>query len=229
MKQRTWIAFFLSLCLICLAGCAPKAKDDAAKTGEELDEMEVLFGSMEEEPTPSPTPLEALYYDYSDYKNVLRDTEYEYEEYMGGDYLEYGLCDLDGDGILEMIVKEGTSEADFLWRVYTIGETGAKDVGSFGGGHSLLYTDAEPGVLCVYGQMGHEEIVRVTYDGQYISLSTLISQDLADGEEYSKPGSPVATYPIGDPSFIPYTMTENSSLLDCRELSFMRFSFWPAP
>ena len=203
MKQRTWIAFFLSLCLICLAGCAPKAEEDAAKTGKELDEMEVLFGSMEAEPTPTPTPLEALYYDYSDYKNVLRDTEYEYEEYMGGDYLEYGLCDLDGDGILEMIVKEGTSEADFLWRVYTIGETGAKDVGSFGAGHSLLYTDAEPGVLCVYGQMGHEEIVRVTYDGQYISLSTLISQDLADGEEYSKPGSPVATYPIGDPSLIP--------------------------
>ena len=38
--------------------------------------MEVLFGSMEADPTPSPTPLEALYYDYSDYRNVLENTEY---------------------------------------------------------------------------------------------------------------------------------------------------------
>ena len=163
--------------------------------------MEVLFGSMEEE--PSPTPLEALYYDYSDYRNVLENMEYQYEETMGGDYLDYGLCDLDGDGILELIVKEGTCEADFVWRVYTISETGAKDVGSFGGSHSLLYTDDEPGLLCVYGQMGHEEIVRVNYDGHYISLQTLVSQDLAPGEEYTKPGDRIATQLIGDPSMIP--------------------------
>ena len=162
MKQRTWTALVLCLCLVLLAGCMPKAEEPPAKTGEELDEMEVLFGSMEEEPSPSPTPLEALYYDYSDYRNVLQNTEYQFEETMGGEYLEYGLVDLDGDGVLEMLVKEGTSEADFVWRVYTIGETGAKDVGSFGGGHSVLYTDAEPGVICAYGQQGHEEIVRVT-------------------------------------------------------------------
>lgn len=202
MKRRTWIALGLSLCLVLLAGCAPKA-DNEVKSGEELDEMEVLFGSMEEEPTPTPTPLESLYYDYSDYRNVLQDVEYRYEETMGGDYLEYGLCDMDGDGVLEMIVKEGTCEADFVWRVYTIGETGAKDVGSFGGGHSLLYTDDEPGLICAYGQMGHEEIVRVTYDGQYISLQTMISQDLSPGEEYTIPGSRIATQLIGDPSLIP--------------------------
>ena len=202
MKQKAWIALLLALCLALLAGCMPKPEDDV-KTGKELDEMEILLGSMEEEPTPSPTPLEALYYDYSDYRNVLENTEYQYEETMGGDYLDYGLCDLDGDGILELIVKEGTCEADFVWRVYTISETGAKDVGSFGGSHSLLYTDSEPGLLCVYGQMGHEEIVRVTYDGEYITLQTLISQDLAPGEEYSKPGNRVTTQLIGDASLIP--------------------------
>ena len=201
MKQKAWIAMLLALCLALLAGCMPKPEEDDVKTGKELDEMELLFGSMEEEPTP--TPLEALYYDYSDYRNVLTDMEYRYEEYMGGDYLDYGLCDLDGDGILELIVKEGTNEADFVWRVYTIGEIGAKDVGSFGGGHSVLYTDSEPGLLCVYGQMGHEEIVRVNYDGQYISLQTLVSQDLASGEDYSQPGTRLTMQLISDPSMIP--------------------------
>ena len=201
MKRKTWIAILLSLCLALLAGCTPKAEKDDGKTDKEVDELEFLLGSMEEE--PSPTPLEALYYDYSDYRNVLENTEYQYEETMGSDYLDYGLCDLDGDGVYEMIVKEGTCEADFVWRVYTISETGAKDVGSFGGSHSVLYTDDEPGLLCVYGQMGHEEIVRVSYDGQYLSLQTLVSQDLAPGEEYTKPGSPIATQLIGDPSMIP--------------------------
>ena len=201
MKRKTWIAILLSLCLALLAGCTPKAEKDDGKTDKEVDELEFLLGSMEEE--PSPTPLEALYYDYSDYRNVLENTEYQYEETMGSDYLDYGLCDLDGDGVYEMIVKEGTCEADFVWRVYTIGETGAKDVGSFGGSHSVLYTDDEPGLLCVYGQMGHEEIVRVSYDGQYLSLQTLVSQDLAPGEEYTKPGDRIATQLIGDPSMIP--------------------------
>ena len=202
MSLKKWIAMLLSACLVLLAGCAPQSSDDT-KTGEELDEMEVLFGSMGEEPTPTPTPLEALYYDYSDYRTVLSDTEYKYEETMGGDSLMYGLCDLDGDGILEMLVLEGTCEADYIWRAYTISETGAKDIGSFGGGHSVLYTDDEPGILCVYEQMGHEEIDRVSYDGQYISLQMLISQDLADGEEYSEPGVRLTTALIRDPSLIP--------------------------
>lgn len=200
MKQKAWIALLLSLCLVLFAGCTPKAEDDV-KSGEELDEMEVLFGSMEPEPTP--TPLIALYYDYSDYRNVLDSTISKYEEDMCYAYLDYGLCDLDGDGILELIIKEGTCEADYVWRIYTISETGAKDVGSFGGGHSALYTDAEPGLLCVYGQMGHEEVVRVTYDGQYISVQTLISQDLEPGEEYTDPGAPVTLQPITDPGMIP--------------------------
>ena len=202
MKKRLFaLLLALSLCLA-LAGCAAKEDDDAGKPLTPQDEMDLLMGSMEEE-TPSPTPLEALYYDYSDYRNVLQSTEYEYEETMGGDYLTYGLCDLDGDGVLEMLVMEGTCEADFIWHVYTVGEMGAKEVGSFGGGHSKLYLDDEDGVLCVYGQMGHERIDRITYDGQYISIHTLQEQDLADGEAYSGPGSPVATALISDPSMIP--------------------------
>ena len=200
--KRKILALFFALCLcLALAGCASDHSDEK-QTLTEADELDLLMGSMEEE-TPTPTPLEALYYDYSDYKNVLQNTEYEYEETMGGDYLTYGLCDLDGDGVLELLVLEGTCEADYIWHVYTVGEMGAQHVGSFGGGHSMLYLDEEDGVLCVYGQMGHERIDRITYDGQYLSVKTLQEQDLADGEAYSVPGSPVALNLISDPSMIP--------------------------
>ncbi len=202
MKRIVWIALGLGLCLSLLAGCGPKEEADAG-ANQDVDELEFLLGSLEPDPTPTPLPLTALYYDYSDYRNVLQNTESKYEADMGGQYLEHCLCDLDGAGVYELIVKEGTCEADFVWRVYTIGETGAKDVGSFGGSHSVLYTDSEPGLLCAYGQMGHEEIARVSYDGQYLSVQTLISQDLAEGEEYSHPGERLTTQLIGDPSLIP--------------------------
>lgn len=201
MKKRLF-ALLLVFCLcLAAAGCAAKEDDEGQPLRPE-EELDQLMGSMEVE-TPTPTPLEALYYDYSDYRNVLQNTEYEYEETMGGDYLTYGLCDLDGDGVLELLVLEGTCEADFVWQVYTVGEMGAQQVGSFGGGHSMLYLDEEDGVLCVYGQMGHERIDRITYDGQYLTTRTLIEQDLADGEAYSVPGSPMALNLISDPSMIP--------------------------
>ena len=190
----------LILCLSVLAGCAA----DEPEAVDERDELEILFGSLDlDEPTPTPTPLEALYYDYSDYRGILQDMEYRYEETMGGDYLLYALCDLDGDGVLELLVQDGTSEADMIWQVYTVGEMGAQSVGSFSGGHSLLYTDAEPGILCLYGQMGHERIDRITYDGQYLSVQTLTEQDLPEGGPYSTPGASVATALISDPGMVP--------------------------
>lgn len=202
--RKKWIVLLLALCLcLALAACAAKEDDDASdRPLSPQDEMDLLMGSMDLE-SPTPTPLEALYYDYSDYRNVLLDTQDEFADTMGSEYLDYGLCDLDGDGVLELLVREGTCEADYIWQVYTVGEMGAKEVGSFGGGHSALYLDDEDGVLCVYGQMGHERIDRVSYDGQYITVRTLQERDLADGEEYSRPGSPVALSLISDPGMIP--------------------------
>lgn len=202
MKNRIRIIALCLCLLLTLAGCY---REETPETSGTLDAvpLESLWPEESGEPTPTPTPLESLYYDYSGYRTVLQDTEYEYEETMGGDYLEYALSDLDGDGILELLVKEGTCEADFLWQVYTVGEMGAQQIGSFGGSHSTLFTDSEPGVVCQYGQMGHEKIIRVTYDGQYLSTKTLIEQDLAPGEDYSNPGARLTTQLITDPSLIP--------------------------
>ena len=193
-----WLSLFL--CLVLTAGCAARESDDDAQGA---DELEVLYGSLEPDPTPTPMPLEAIYFDYSGYRGVLLDTQARYEETMGGDYLLYALCDLNGDGVLELLVQEGTCEADMIWHVFTVGEMGAQSVGSFGGSHSELFIDDEAGILCQYGHMGHERIDRITYDGEYLSYTTLIEQDLEPGAEYSEPGTPAATALITDSSLIP--------------------------
>lgn len=202
MKPQKRISLMLCLSLaLLLTGCGLLQPQETAKTEDAELPLESLF--RDESAMPTPTPPEAIYYDYSDYRNVLENTEAEFAETMGGDYLLYGLCDLDGDGVLELLVMEGTCEADYIWRVYTVSETGAKDVGSFGGSHSLLYTDDEEGALCLHGIQGHEEIDRITYDGEYLTVRNVITQDLAVGEEHTVPGTPVATAPISDPGLIP--------------------------
>lgn len=200
------ICLMLCLCFaVLLSGCALMQKpegDDASKP-----EAPVAEGSLDADgnpiATPTPTPLEQLYYDYSDYTNVLQDTCTRFEETMGSDYLIYAVYDLDGDGILELLVMEGTCEADFIWQVYTMSESGAKQVGAFGGSHSGLYLDEEPGILCQHGQMGVEEIERITYDGEYLSSTLILDVQHPDGEDYTTPGTPVPTARIDDPSLIP--------------------------
>jgi hypothetical protein len=200
--RRLTALLCLCLCCLLLAGCSilgeRKPAETAAPSAAPGDAQ-----LPDESAEPTPTPLESLYYDYSDYDNVLNDTCTRFAETMGGDYLTYGLVDLDGDGVLELLVKEGTCEADFIWQVYTIGETGAKSIGAFGGSHSVLFTNDEPGVLCLHGQMGVEEIERITYDGQYISSSIIQSRELAPGEDYSEPGTRVPIALITDSSLIP--------------------------
>ena len=192
----------ICLCCLLLAGCSVidslRPAQTAAPTTAPGGEL-----APDESVPPTPTPLESLYYDYSDYAAILQDTVTRYEETMGGDYLTYGLVDLDGDGILELCVMEGTCEADFIWQVYTLEDSRAKSIGAFGGSHSVLYTDGEPGLLCLHGQMDVEEIERITYDGQYISSSIIQSRQLEPGEDYSEPGERVPVALITDASLIP--------------------------
>lgn len=192
----------ICLCCLLLAGCSVIDSFRPAQTAAPTTAPEGPLLPDESVP-PTPTPLESLYYDYSAYETILQDTETRFEETMGGDYLTYGLVDLDGDGILELCVMEGTCEADFIWQVYTLEDSRAKSVGAFGGSHSALYTDGEPGLLCQHGQMGVEEIERITFDGQFISSSIIQSRQLEPGEEYSEPGERVPVALITDHSLIP--------------------------
>lgn len=196
------ICLILCLCFaVLLSGCAlfpaPQKDEAAAPAAPEAE------GSLDVDATPAPTPLDQLYYDYSDYQNVLQDTCSRFEETMGGDYLTYALVDLDEDGVLELLVQEGTCEADFIWQVYTIGETGAQQVGAFGGSHSQLFTNDEPGVLCQHGQMGVEQIERITFDGEYLTSTLILDVQHPDNEDYTTPGDPVPIALITDPSLIP--------------------------
>ncbi len=82
--------------------------------------------------------------DYGLYLPVLQQHSEKYTDEIGTGY--YTLHDLNGDGIRELFLLEGTCEADYIWKVFTIMDEETDCIGSFSGFHSVLYA-GEDGVL----------------------------------------------------------------------------------
>ena len=91
-------------------------------------------------------------------------------------FLQIAFYDMDGDGILELIVQHGTGEADMLYEVYTTDGTVVTKVGEIGGGHTSLFEDAEGNLYTDYCQMGYEVINCV-----YIYEGELVEENIFDG------------------------------------------------
>lgn len=87
---------------------------------------------------------------------------------------DYALCDLDHDGVLELLARHGNSEADVKYTVYTYDGRQAVECGDLRADHCvLLYQEGE--VWSAHGQMGVETIYRITLeDGK--AVQTLLSQ-----------------------------------------------------
>lgn len=78
------------------------------------------------------------------YQKVLDDTYSKYKN-QGGKYLEYHVYDADQDGTEELIVRNGTCEADYMWKIYTYDGGRAVLLDTFAGGHTSLYVCSSGG------------------------------------------------------------------------------------
>ena len=56
-----------------------------------------------------------------------------------GEYNDYYLYDMDGDGVKELLLQEGTCEADYMYQVYTIANGAAVSLGELSGGHTSVF------------------------------------------------------------------------------------------
>ena len=158
----------------------------------EYDIIEDLTEDLVEEDTAA--------IDYLCYKPLLLAIHDEFNDaYGSADYLEYTVYDFDGDGVKELIVKAGTCEADYVWRIYTIADNEARYIGTTFGGHSTIYACPDGGFYNMMAHMGFEEIYRVIYSYDTVFEGLISSRELAEAEDYSTPGIPIHTEYITNP------------------------------
>lgn len=116
---------------------------------------------------------------------------YAADEFAVGEInlLEMSVFDMNKDGIPELIVKDGTSEADYEYEFMTYDpETDemiylASDVA----GHSALFMDTATGQLCShYGNMGYGSITWYDYvDGDIVAQETADVFTYTEEDPYS--------------------------------------------
>lgn len=125
---------------------------------------------------------------YSAYVGILSDTKNQYGD--AGDYCEYGLYDIDGDGIKELIIEAGTCSADWKNYVYKIFPDGVQCVGYFGRSVLLYEADDGNGIYAVWGMQGEEQVRRITLNGGEVKEEEILSRQInPDYESY-------ITYPV---------------------------------
>ena len=118
--------------------------------------------------------------DYSAYKEPLEQLRNDY-----GSDGEYALCDLNGDGVKELLISTGFDNSDWKVYVYTINNGEFEALNGFDTGASLLYEAPDgTGVYSVYSHMGYMRIDRISYDGVNVNLTTVSETDNGD-EEYT--------------------------------------------
>lgn len=140
------------------------------------------------------TPVEETLIVYDTFVRYM--AEYEEDDVLDDvNLIEISVFDMNKDGIPELIIKDGTSEADYAYEFitydYNTGELIYIDADW--GGHSALFMDTSTGQLCRhYGQMGTGEIIWYDYDGTELTIAKAVEDIDYDGAE--DPSSIYAQY-----------------------------------
>ena len=122
------------------------------------------------------------------YQKILDDTYAKYKD-NGGKYLEYHVYDVDQDGTKELIVRNGTCEADYTWHLYTYSGGSASLIDTFNGGHTSLYVCNSGGFYCMQAHMGSEAVYKYTLsNGTLSSQKTYEANFEQDESKYMEPG-----------------------------------------
>ena len=123
-----------------------------------------------------------------------------------GEYNDYYLYDIDGDGVKELLLPEGTCEADYMYQVYTIANGSAVYLGELSGGHTVFFEDTEGGngssILLMQAHMGYERISRLTLSNGSLSEEEISERELGEEEEYFDNGAPLPEAAVTDRSLL---------------------------
>ncbi len=173
--------------------------------------LEIKYGDMQpqyisddtldDDSSATQTPDQSSGADYSLYIPYVDDVNVGYSEYN-----YYYIYDIDGDGVKELLLQEGTCEADYQYYICTIQNGEVVFLDEIPGGHTMFYEDTEGGnghsILQVQAHMGYETINRVTLENGKISVETISERELGENDEYFDNGRPLPGTYVVDTSYL---------------------------
>ena len=117
------------------------------------------------------------YYDYYNvYSPILDSFVSNY-----GEYTEYTICDINNDGVKELIVSYGESDADWANDVYAYSESGASYCGTFYLPVSLYTSEDGNGLYAVYEHMDTQVINKIKFNGSEITEEEISDENFPSG------------------------------------------------
>ena len=145
---------------------------------------------------------------YKLYENVLT---HALDMYGTGN--KYTVCDIDADGMIELIVSHGSSDADWINDVYTIDGEEVIHIGWFNNYSNLYYSDMSvtndgEGIISVTGRQGIESIDQIKKVGNQITVENVVHREVEDDLYY---GNEMFIYslPIEDMTLLLDTFIES--------------------
>ncbi len=122
------------------------------------------------------------------------------------EYNLYWLYDIDKNGIKELLVQEGNSEADSIYKMYTIQGEHSVYLGEIPGSHTAFYADEEGGekdyIIKLNAHMGGETISHISIINGSVVEEVILSRDLSEGEDYYSNSYPLESKQVNDLSLL---------------------------
>lgn len=130
-----------------------------------------------------------------------------YSKYYDGiQVMNYYFYDIDKDGVKELLVQNGTCEADYTYQAYTIQNNKSKYLGEISGFHTMFYKDENGGkekyIIQVQGYMMGETISRIEINNGKIESKEVSNRQLGQDEEYYSNSYPVESAETTDKSLL---------------------------
>lgn len=114
------------------------------------------------------------------YQNLVNDV---YDTY--GEFCDYSLYDIDKNGTPELILLEGTCEADYYNYVYTYEDGRAVLLDKLLGSMNFYGMPDQNGMITVRGKQGYQCVDQITISGEKLVDNELFHGEVTDGEYYS--------------------------------------------
>ena len=166
-----------------------------------IEEPETENGEndADEDEQPSAEVTSQMYAEI--YRPLVRNAYAQY-----GEFNIYMVYDIDKDGVKELLVLEGTCEADFVYQVYTIQGQTSVYLGEISGFHAAFFADESGGqgdyIIRLSGHMGVEELARIYIRNGHVQEEVYSNRELGQYEEYYSNPYPLEYRDVTDLSLL---------------------------